>query len=148
MRLVIAGSCDIDSRPPGAWPWEYDRAVMKGYRFAAFWATVLIVLGMLLVVGGVVFAAAAVALDMPWGSLTGQAVLERALAAVVLVMSGLLAGAPFIVLGEMMRVFLDLRRLARRRQRLLRRMARNTGDVTTSSPTVSSAADRLIPRRP
>jgi hypothetical protein len=122
---------------------------MKGYRFAAFWATVLIVLGMLLVVGGVLFAAAAVALDMPWGSLTGQAVLERALAAVVLVISGLLAGAPFIVLGEMMRVFLDLRRLARRRQRLLRRMARNAEHtVSGSSAEVSSAADRLIPRRP
>ena len=102
---------------------------MKGYRFAAFWATVLIVLGMLLVIGGVLFAAAAVALDMPWGSLTGQAVLERALAAVVLVISGLLAGAPFIVLGEMMRVFLDLRRLAWRHQRLLRRMARNAAPI-------------------
>ena len=122
---------------------------MKGYRFAAFWATALIVLGMLLVVGGVLFAAAAVALDMPWGSLTGQAVLERALAAVVLVISGLLAGAPFIVLGEMMRVFLDLRRFARRRERLLRRMARNTEAVASAPPpAVSSAADRLIPRRP
>ena len=122
---------------------------MKGYRFAAFWATVLIVLGLLLVVGGVLFAAAAVALDMPWGSLTGQAVLERALAAVVLVISGLLAGAPFIVLGEMMRVFLDLRLLARRQQRLLRRMARRAEyDTSGHTPTVSSAADRLIPRRP
>jgi hypothetical protein len=92
---------------------------MKRYRFAAFWATVLIVLGMLLALGGLVFAAAAVALDMPWGSLTGQAVLERALAAVVLVISGLLAGAPFIVLGEMMRLFIDLRRLASRQHRLL-----------------------------
>ena len=111
------------ARPAASWPWEYDGAAMKGYRFAAFWATVLIVLGMLLVIGGVVFAAAAVALDMPWGSLTGQAVLERALAAVVLVISGLLAGAPFIVLGEMMRLFLDLRRDARRQHRLLRRIA-------------------------
>src|SRR5262245_46382314 len=121
---------------------------MKGYRFAAFWATVLIVLGMLLVVGGVVFAAAAVALDMPWGSLTGQAVLERALAAVVLVISGLLAGAPFIVLGEMMRVFLDLRRRTQRQQRLLRRIARRAVPDPGTTPGVSSAADRLIPRRP
>jgi len=121
---------------------------MKGYRFAAFWATVLIVLGMLLVIGGVVFAAAAVALDMPWGSLTGQAVLERALAAVVLVISGLLAGAPFIVLGEMMRLFLDLRREARRQHRLLRRIVRRADEVSGHNPAVSSAADRLLPRRP
>jgi hypothetical protein len=67
---------------------------------------------------------------------------------VVLVISGLLAGAPFIVLGEMMRVFLDLRRLARRRQRVLRRIARNAEHVATPSPSVSAAADRLIPRRP
>ena len=121
---------------------------MKGYRFAAFWATVLIVLGMLLVIGGVVFAAAAVALDMPWGSLTGQAVLERALAAVVLVISGLLAGAPFIVLGEMMRLFLDLRRVARRQHRLLRRIVRRAEEGSGHAPPVSSAADRLLPRRP
>jgi hypothetical protein len=121
---------------------------MKGYRFAAFWATVLIVLGMLLVIGGVVFAAAAVALDMPWGSLTGQAVLERALAAVVLVISGLLAGAPFILLGEMMRLFLDLRRIALRQHRLLRRIVRHADEVSGHTPPVSSAADRLLPRRP
>ena len=85
---------------------------------------------------------------MPWGSLTGQAVLERALAAVVLVISGLLAGAPFIVLGEMMRLFIDLRRLASRQHRLLRRMVRNTDPLSGHAPTVSSAADRLLPRRP
>jgi hypothetical protein len=121
---------------------------MNRYRFAAFWATVLIVLGMLLAIGGLVFAAAAIALDMPWGSLTGQAVLERALAAVVLVISGLLAGAPFIVLGEMMRLFIDLRRLASRQHRLLRRMARRADQVSGHAPVVSSAADRLLPRRP
>lgn len=121
---------------------------MKGYRFAAFWATVLIVLGMLLVIGGVVFAAAAIALDMPWGSLTGQAVLERALAAVVLVISGLLAGAPFIVLGEMMRLFLDLRRVAQRQHRLLRRILRRADEASGHTAPISSAADRLMPRRP
>lgn len=121
---------------------------MQRYRFATFWATVLIVLGMLLALGGLVFAAAAVALDMPWGSLTGQAVLERALAAVVLVISGLLAGAPFIVLGEMMRLFIDLRRLAARQHRLLRRMARRADQSSGHAPAVSSAAERLLPRRP
>ena len=121
---------------------------MPGFRFAAFWASVLVVVGLLLIAGGLLLAVAAVTLDMPWGSLTGQAVLERALAAVVLVISGLLAGAPFIVLGEMMRVFLDLRRLAYRRQRLLRRMARRGETSPGHAATVSSAADRLIPRRP
>jgi hypothetical protein len=120
---------------------------MKGYRFAAFWATVLIVLGMLLVIGGVVFAAAAVALDMPWGSLTGQAVLERALAAVVLVISGLLAGAPFIVLGEMMRLFIAQVRILERQRRLLRRIARRMDDAGGQSEAGAAAADRLLQRR-
>src|SRR4030095_13926906 len=82
---------------------------MRRHRFAAFWATVLVVIGLLLVVGGVRLAGAAVTLDMPWGSLTGQAVLERMLAAILLVISGLLAGAPFIALGEMMRLFIHMR---------------------------------------
>jgi len=76
---------------------------MPRYRFAGFWATVLVVMGMLLIAGGLLLAAAAVTLDMPWGSLTGQAVLERVLAAALLVISGVLTGAPFIVLGTIYR---------------------------------------------
>jgi hypothetical protein len=94
------------------------------FRFAAFWAAVLVVLGLLLVALGVLFAAVALIIDMPWGSLTGQAVLERALAAVVLVVSGVLAGGPFIVLGEMMRVSLDQHRLVQRIAQRLRRRRR------------------------
>ena len=120
---------------------------MKRYRFAAFWATVLIVLGMLLALGGLVFAAAAVALDMPWGSLTGQAVLERALAAVVLVISGLLAGAPFIVLGEMMRLFIEQRRIGERQRRLLRRIARSLDEHGDRRTLGTAAADRLLQQR-
>ena len=97
---------------------------MSRSRFAAFWATVLVVMGMLLIAGGLLLAAAAVTLDMPWGSLTGQAVLERVLAAALLVISGVLTGAPFIVLGEMMRLFIEQRRIAERQRRLLRRIAR------------------------
>ncbi|HET7344158.1 MAG TPA: hypothetical protein VFL90_22025 [Methylomirabilota bacterium] len=117
---------------------------MARYRFAAFWATALVILGMLLVVGGVLLAIAAVTLDMPWGTLAGQAVLERALTAIVLVISGLLAGAPFIVLGEMMRVFLHQRRLLARQVRLLARLARGGQDAGTRPP---SAAERLFQRR-
>jgi hypothetical protein len=80
-------------------------------RFALFWARVLMVVGMLFVGLGVTFAAMALALDMPWGRLTGQAVVERMLATVVLLLSGLVAGAPLIVMAEMLRVFLDQRRL-------------------------------------
>ena len=86
---------------------------------------------------------------MPWGSLTGQAVLERGLAAVLLVISGVLTGAPFIVMGEMMRLFIEQRRILERQRRLLRRIARRLDDTTGERAASIAAADRLLqPRRP
>lgn len=119
---------------------------MSRHRFAAFWAAVLVVLGLLLVVGGVLLAAAAVTLDMPWGSLTGQAVLERVLAAVVLAISGVLAGAPFIALGEMMRLFIAHRRLLERQRRVLVKILRRV-DEAAGRHEAGTAADRLLQRR-
>jgi hypothetical protein len=120
---------------------------MPRYRFAAFWAAVLVVFGLLLVIGGVLLAAAAVTLDMPWGSLTGQAVLERILAAIVLAISGVLAGAPFIVLGEMMRLFIDQRRIMERQRRLLLRIAHGQNETEDDSAARYAAADRLLRQR-
>jgi hypothetical protein len=91
------------------------------YRFARFWARALVAIGVMLAATGVLFAALALTLEMPWGGITGQAVVERTVAAAVLIVSGVLAGGPFIVLGEMMRVALDQRRLVARIARRLRR---------------------------
>jgi hypothetical protein len=121
---------------------------MARYRFAAFWATVLVIIGMLLIAGGLLLAAAAVTLDMPWGSLTGQAVLERGLAAVLLVISGVLTGAPFIVLGEMMRLFIEQRRIVERQRRLLARIARRLDEAIGRRAPGAATADRLLQRRP
>jgi hypothetical protein len=122
---------------------------MRRYRFAAFWGTALVVMGMLLAIGGLLLAVAAVTLDMPWGGLTGQAVLERAVAAVVLALSGILAGAPFIVLGEMMRLFIEQRRIQARQRRLLARIARRLEAGDGRQPAGIATADRLLrPRRP
>jgi hypothetical protein len=120
---------------------------MRRHRFAAFWATVLVVLGLLLVVGGLLLAAAAVTLDMPWGSLTGQAVLERILAAIILAISGVLAGAPFIALGEMMRLFIEQRRILMLQRRLLARIARRLDDPVDQRAAGTAAADRLLQQR-
>ena len=120
----------------------------RRHRFAAFWAAVLVIMGLLLIAGGVLLAVVAVTLDMPWGTLTGQAVLERALAAVLLVVSGVVAGAPFIVLGEMLRIFIELRRIADRQRRLLARIARRLDDAAGRGSAGASAADRLLQRRP
>jgi hypothetical protein len=102
-------------------------------------------MGMLLAIGGVLLAATAVTLDMPWGSLTGQAVLERVVAAVVLIISGLLAGGPLILFGEMMRVLLAQRALLARQRRLLGRLARRADEA--AGPRNPSTADRLLQRR-
>ena len=120
---------------------------MRRYRFAAFWAKVLVVMGMLLIAGGLLLAAGAVTLDMPWGSLTGQAVLERVLAAVLLVISGVLTGAPFIVLGEMLQLFIEQRRIAERQRRLLRRIARSLDENGGRRTLGTAAADRLLQQR-
>jgi hypothetical protein len=120
----------------------------RRHRFAAFWAAVLVIMGLLLIAGGVLLAVVAVTLDMPWGTLTGQAVLERALAAGLLVISGVVAGAPFIVLGEMLRIFIEQRRIADRQRRLLARIARRLDDAAGRGAAGASAADRLLQRRP
>jgi len=109
-------ACDVAETPsPAA---SRTRSATK-YRFAAFWASVLVVIGVVLVVVGLLFALVALTLDMPWGGLTGQAVAERTLVAFVLIASGILAGGPFIVLGQMMRIFLDQRELIERIERRL-----------------------------
>jgi cytochrome b subunit of formate dehydrogenase len=120
---------------------------MSRYRFARFWAAVLVIIGLLLIAGGLLLAAAAVTLDMPWGSLTGQAVLERMLAAVLLVISGVLTGAPFIVLGEIMRLFVEQRRIAERQRRLLARIARRVDEAAGRRAAGTAAADRLLQQR-
>ena len=120
---------------------------MPRFRFAAFWASVLVVVGLLLIAGGLLLAVAAVTLDMPWGSLTGQAVLERGLAAGLLVISGVLTGAPFIVMGEMMRLFIEQRRVLEHQRRLLRRIARRLDDTTGRRAAGTAAADRLLQQR-
>ena len=122
---------------------------MARHRFARFWASVLVIVGLGLVATGVLSAVVALALDVPWGSLTGQAVLERGLAATVLLVSGVLAGAPFIVVGEMMRIFLEQRALLARQTRLLARLARRARDAEERGEGDGpSPADRLLrPRR-
>jgi hypothetical protein len=92
-------------------------------RFIRFWARVLVVMGVVLVVVGVLLAIVALLVEMPWGSITGQAVLERVLVAISLVASGVIAGSPFIVFGQLLLIFLDQRRLLASINRRLRRRA-------------------------
>jgi hypothetical protein len=83
-------------------------------RFTRFWARILVAVGLALAASGVFLAAVALVIDMPWGSITGHAVAEVTLVAFFLAVSGILAGVPFIVLGQVVLVFLDMHSLLAR----------------------------------
>ena len=80
-------------------------------RLTRVWARLLVVIGLVIVVLGALLAIVALVVEMPWASVTGQAVLERVIVALSLVLSGILAGSPFIVFGQLLLIFLDQRRL-------------------------------------
>ena len=82
--------------------------------FTRFWARILVAVGLALAASGVFLAAVALVIDMPWGSITGYAVVEVTLVAIVLAASGVLAGVPFIVLGQVVLIFLDMHALLER----------------------------------
>jgi hypothetical protein len=48
----------------------------------------------------------------------------------------------------MLRIFIEQRRIAERQRRLLARIARRLNDAAGRRPEGSSAADRLLQRRP
>ena len=93
-------------------------------RFTRLWARLLVVIGGVLVALGVVLAVIALVIETPWRTMTGQVVLERVIVALFLAGSGVLAGAPFIVFGQLLLIFLDQRRLLAAIHRRLRRGVR------------------------
>jgi hypothetical protein len=95
-----------------------------GDRFSRLWARLLIVIGGVIVALGVILAVVSLVIETPpWQTITGQVVLERIIVAVFLAGSGVLAGAPFIVFGQLLLIFLDQRRLLAAIHRRLRRGA-------------------------
>lgn len=99
--------------------------------FTRLWARILVFVGLVLACGGVLLAAVALVIDMPWGSITGHAVFEVTLVAFFLALSGMLAGVPFIVLGQVVLVFIDMHSLLGRI--VVRLEAR--GATASSAPT-------------
>ena len=95
--------------------------------FTRFWARILVAVGLALAGSGVFLAAVALVIDMPWGSITGHAVAEVTLVAFLLTVSGVLAGVPFIVLGQVVLVFLDMHALLERIALRLERRAAPEG---------------------
>jgi hypothetical protein len=92
------------------------------YRFTRAWARLLVVVGIVTIVAGFVSAGIALVTEDWRQGVTGtQAALERAAVVGFLIISGFLAGSPFIVFGQLLGIFLDQRRLL---ARIARRLAR------------------------
>jgi hypothetical protein len=91
---------------------------MTRYRFTRFWASVLVGLGGGAMVMGVVCAGllvllpAEIPVPYPW---------PRVLVAAVAIVGGFLVGAPLILTGQLVQIFLDQRQLLARIHRQLRR---------------------------
>lgn len=92
------------------------------YRFTRVWSRLMVIVGIVFIALGVVSAAIALFTDEWRPGVTGtQEAIERALLVSALIMSGILAGSPFIVFGQLLEIFLDQRRLLGRIDRRLRR---------------------------
>jgi len=96
-------------------------------RYARLWARFLVVIGVVIVALGVILAIIALVIETPWRTITGQVMLERVIVAFFLAGSGVLAGAPFIVFGQLLLIFMDQRRLLAAIYRRLRRETRTFG---------------------
>lgn len=112
------------------------------YRLTRLWARLLLVVGLLFVGLGVVLAAVALFIDTTWTGMTFLAGLaERVLVAIFLILSGIIAGGPFVVFGQLILIFLDQRALLIRINARLRRWETRlpaphptaVGDVSLSS---------------
>jgi hypothetical protein len=90
----------------------------RRYRFTLFWASVLMGLGVGVMALGV--AAAGLILLLPGGIPLPHG-RPPVLAAAVALIAGLVVGAPLVMIGQLVQVFLDQRRLLASIQRSLRR---------------------------
>lgn len=88
-----------------------------GFRFTAFWASIMVGLGFAFALVGLVGAALLIVLPEipvppPW---------SRPLVAGVLLVGGLVIAAPLVLMGQLVQIFLDQRQLLGRIHRRLRR---------------------------
>jgi|RhiMetdeSRZDD1v2_1073273.scaffolds.fasta_scaffold87840_2 hypothetical protein len=94
---------------------------MRLYRFTSFWAALLVVAGLacltLALTVATLVLAGTVSFGLPLDTAFPGA---RAVAALFVVLAGVLLGAPSIVAGQLLQIFLDQRRLLRLIHRRLR----------------------------
>jgi hypothetical protein len=95
------------------------------YRFTRFWAKLLTIFGFVAIAVGIASAGVALFTEEWRQGVTGtQAAVERAAVVGFLILSGFLAGSPFIVFGQLLDIFLAQRQLLARIYRRLDRVDR------------------------
>jgi hypothetical protein len=93
------------------------------YRFTRIWARLMVIIGLVAIALGVLSAGVALFTEEWRAGVTGtQAAMERAIVVGGLIVSGFLAGSPFIVFGQLLEIFLDQRMLLGRIYRRLRKI--------------------------
>ena len=117
------------------------------YRFTRFWARLMVIVGILFIALGVILSGVALFTEEWRQGVTGtQAALERAVVVGGLLVSGFLAGSPFIVFGQLLEIFLGQRALLARIHRQLSRFGERprseTGARAAGGGGESSGRDR------
>jgi len=86
-------------------------------RVARFCGKVATLIGCGFMAFGVLLTLLSLVVDVPWGQLTGKAVLEQSITVGFLILAGLFGGVPFVILGQIMLVLIKqhdaLERIAR-----------------------------------
>ena len=110
------------------------------YRFTRIWARVMVAVGVVFIALGVVLAGVALFTEEWRQSITGpQGAFERAVVVGGLMVSGFLAGSPFIVFGQLLAIFLEQRMLL---ARIHRKLARLRGPTRADSGGEGAGRDR------
>src|SRR5215467_46529 len=73
-------------------------------RVAEVSGKVATLLGLASLAFGVLLTFLSLVVDVPWGHLTGKALLEQSMTTGLLLLAGLLAGVPFVILGQIILV--------------------------------------------
>jgi hypothetical protein len=116
------------------------------YRFTRFWARLMIVIGVLFIALGVILSGVALFTDDWRQGVTGTlTAMERAIVVSGLIVSGFLAGSPFIVFGQLLELFLDQRTLL---ARIHRRLAPASAPSSTSTRAAGSGEGSARDRYP
>ena len=102
-------------------------------RMAEFSGKVATLLGCGFVAFGVLLTLLSLVVDVPWGQMTGKAVLEQSITVVFLILAGLVGGVPFVILGQIILVLVQQRDALERIARALEQRGLDIGKEADST---------------